>query len=83
MYDDDDRARSWAGGGSWQDDPPPPSDPPPPPKKKTRVEVFPAYEHETAVRIEFFGDTVEAIKEVDPIRGRVKGSVDRYAIFPG
>src|SRR3984885_3505714 len=30
------------------------------------VEVFPAYEHETAVRIEFFGDTVEAIREVDP-----------------
>ncbi len=47
------------------------------------VEVFPAYEHETAVRIEFFGDTVEAIKEVDPIRGKVKGSMDRYAIFPG
>ena len=47
------------------------------------VEVFPAYEHETAVRIEFFGDTVEAIKEVDPIRGRVKGTMDRYAIFPG
>jgi excinuclease ABC subunit B len=47
------------------------------------VEVFPAYEHETAVRIEFFGDTVEAIKEVDPIRGKVKGTLDRYAIFPG
>ena len=47
------------------------------------VEVFPAYEHETAVRIEFFGDTVEAIREVDPIRGRVKGNVERYAIFPG
>ena len=47
------------------------------------VEVFPAYEHETAVRIEFFGDTVEAIKEVDPIRGKVKGAMERYAIFPG
>jgi excinuclease ABC subunit B len=47
------------------------------------VEVFPAYENETAVRIEFFGDTVEAIKEVDPIRGKVKGAVERYAIFPG
>src|SRR5688572_9450949 len=47
------------------------------------VEVFPAYEHETAVRIEFFGDTVEAIREVDPIRGRVKGALERYAIFPG
>ncbi|HEX7602866.1 MAG TPA: excinuclease ABC subunit UvrB, partial [Polyangiaceae bacterium] len=47
------------------------------------VEVFPAYESETAVRIEFFGDVIEAIKEVDPLRGKVKGSVDRYAIFPG
>ncbi len=46
------------------------------------VEVFPAYEQETAIRIEFFGDTVEAIKEVDPLRGRVKGTVDRVAIYP-
>jgi excinuclease ABC subunit B len=47
------------------------------------VEVFPAYEQETAVRIEFFGDTVDAIREVDPIRGKVKAALDRYAIFPG
>jgi len=46
------------------------------------VEVFPAYEQEVAVRIEFFGDTVEAIKEVDPLRGRVKGSLERIAIYP-
>ena len=47
------------------------------------VEVFPAYEQETAVRIEFFGDVIEAIKEVDPLRGKVKGSHQRYAIYPG
>jgi excinuclease ABC subunit B len=47
------------------------------------VEVFPAYEQETAVRIEFFGDEIEAIKEVDPLRGKIKGSMNRYAIFPG
>src|SRR5882762_9080544 len=47
------------------------------------VEVFPAYEQETAIRIEFFGDTVEAIKEVDPLRGRIKGSIERCAIYPG
>ena len=47
------------------------------------VEVFPAYEQDTAVRIEFFGDTIESIKEVDPIRGKVKAAVERYAIFPG
>jgi excinuclease ABC subunit B len=47
------------------------------------VEVFPAYEQDVAIRIEFFGDTIEAIKEVDPLRGKVKGSVDRYGIYPG
>jgi excinuclease ABC subunit B len=47
------------------------------------VEVFPAYEQETAIRIEFFGDVVEAIKEVDPLRGRIKGTLERYAIYPG
>ncbi|WP_394843288.1 excinuclease ABC subunit UvrB [Pendulispora brunnea] len=47
------------------------------------VEVFPAYEQDTAIRVEFFGDTIEAIREVDPLRGKVKGSLDRYAIYPG
>ena len=47
------------------------------------IEVFPAGEHDTAIRVEFFGDEIEAIKEVDPLRGRVKGSVERYAIYPG
>jgi len=47
------------------------------------VEVFPAYEQESAIRIEFFGDTVEALKEVDPLRGKIKGTLDSYAIFPG
>ena len=35
------------------------------------VEIFPAYEEATAIRIEFFGDEVETISEVDPMRGRV------------
>src|SRR5271170_7915693 len=47
------------------------------------VELFPAYEEATAIRIEFFGDTIDAIKEVDPLRGKVKGSVERYGIYPG
>src|SRR5580693_4061541 len=47
------------------------------------VEVFPTYEHETAIRIEFFGDVIESIKEVDPLRGRVKSTLERYAIYPG
>src|SRR5580704_4479399 len=47
------------------------------------VEVFPAYEEATAIRVEFFGDVIEAIKEVDPLRGRILGSLERYAIYPG
>jgi excinuclease ABC subunit B len=46
------------------------------------VEVFPAYEDETAVRVEFFGDEVEAIREVDALRGVPRGAMQRVAIFP-
>ena len=46
------------------------------------VEVFPAYEGETAVRVEFFGDTVEAISEVDPMRGKVRRGINRALIHP-
>ncbi len=47
------------------------------------VEIFPAYEETTAIRVEFFGDEVDAIREVDPIRGKVLNSLDKYAVFPG
>jgi excinuclease ABC subunit B len=47
------------------------------------VEIFPAYEESTAIRVEFFGDEIEAIKEVDPLRGKVIGQLDRVAIYPG
>src|SRR6478609_7089232 len=46
------------------------------------VEIFPAYEEATAIRVEFFGDEVDAISEVDPLRGRVLNSLDRYSLFP-
>jgi excinuclease ABC subunit B len=46
------------------------------------VEVFPAYEADTAIRIEWFGDTVEAMSEIDPLRGGVKRTMDRAVIFP-
>ena len=46
------------------------------------VEVFPAYEDDKAVRIEFFGDEVEAIREMDPLRGVSRGSMKRVTIFP-
>src|SRR3954471_19211647 len=46
------------------------------------VEIFPAYEEATAIRVEFFGDEVDGISEVDPLRGRVLNSLDRYSLFP-
>jgi excinuclease ABC subunit B len=47
------------------------------------VEVFPAYEQERAVRIEFWGDEIERISEIDPLRGKVLNEVDKYGIYPG
>jgi excinuclease ABC subunit B len=46
------------------------------------VEVFPAYEESVAVRIEFFGDSVDGIYEIDPLRGKVMRSLDKVAIYP-
>jgi excinuclease ABC subunit B len=45
------------------------------------IEVHPAYE-ETVVRIELFGDDVEAITEVDPLTGERLSSMDELVIFP-
>jgi excinuclease ABC subunit B len=47
------------------------------------VEIFPVNEESTAIRVEFFGDEIDAIHEVDPLRGRILRSLDKYAIFPG
>ncbi len=47
------------------------------------VEIFPPYEEEKAIRVEFFGDTVESISMVDPLRGRKLGRVRRIAVYPG
>jgi len=46
------------------------------------VEVFPAYEEEIALRIEFFGDEIEAISEVDPLRGLRIQKLPRITIYP-
>jgi excinuclease ABC subunit B len=46
------------------------------------VEVFPAHEDEKAFRIEFFGDTVDAITEIDPLRGKVILPLAKCAIYP-
>lgn len=45
------------------------------------VEIFPAYA-EHAVRVEFWGDTVERITRIDPLTGKATASLDRCAIYP-
>ena len=46
------------------------------------VEVFPAYEESKGVRIEFFGDSVESVAEIDPLRGKVLRRLDKVTIYP-
>ncbi|SDD69989.1 excinuclease ABC subunit UvrB [Desulfuromonas thiophila] len=46
------------------------------------VEVFPAYEENLALRIEFFGDEIDAISEIDPLTGKVIDRLERTSIFP-
>ena len=46
------------------------------------VEVFPANEESIALRIELFGDVVDAISRIDPLRGAVRERVDRVHIYP-
>uniref|UniRef100_A0A831XKB1 UvrABC system protein B n=1 Tax=Geobacter metallireducens TaxID=28232 RepID=A0A831XKB1_GEOME len=46
------------------------------------VEVFPAHEDEKALRIEFFGDTVDAVSEIDPLRGVPLQRLAKCAIYP-
>ncbi|MFQ5665121.1 MAG: excinuclease ABC subunit UvrB [Candidatus Binatia bacterium] len=46
------------------------------------VEVFPAYEEARAIRVELFGDRVETIAEIDPLRGKVLRRLSSVAIYP-
>ncbi len=47
------------------------------------VEVFPPYEEDRAIRVEFFGDFVDKLSWVDPLRGRIVAPLDQVAIYPG
>ena len=47
------------------------------------VDIFPSYEAERAVRVEFFGDTIDGVSEIDPLRGVTLKRLRRAAIFPG
>jgi excinuclease ABC subunit B len=46
------------------------------------VEIYPAYEEGRALRVELFGDTVDAISEIDPLRGKVLRRLERVAVYP-
>ncbi|MEW6518610.1 MAG: excinuclease ABC subunit UvrB [Thermodesulfobacteriota bacterium] len=47
------------------------------------VDIFPAYEEEHAVRVQLFGDTIDSISLVDPLRGQVLAAMEEVTIFPG
>jgi excinuclease ABC subunit B len=47
-----------------------------------RVEIFPSCEHESAIRVEFFGDTIEQICEIDPLLGKILKPLNQVVIFP-
>ena len=47
------------------------------------VEIFPPYENEQALRIEFFGDTIESMTLIDPLRGKKISTVNKTAVYPG
>lgn len=46
------------------------------------IEIFPASRSEQAVRVEFFGDEIERIREIDVLTGEIIGDRDHIAIFP-
>ncbi|HIS07740.1 excinuclease ABC subunit B [Lachnoclostridium sp. An196] len=46
------------------------------------VEILPANEAETAVRVEFFGDEIDRITRIDVLTGEIKGELEHVAIFP-
>ncbi|MBR3664945.1 MAG: excinuclease ABC subunit UvrB [Desulfovibrio sp.] len=46
------------------------------------LEIIPAYEHEQALRLEFFGDELESLKEIDPLTGKVLAEISKTVIYP-
>ena len=46
------------------------------------VEIFPVYSNENAIRVEFFGDEVERISEINALTGKVNGVLSHVAIYP-
>ena len=46
------------------------------------VEIFPAYSGETVIRVEFFGDEIDRISEINPLTGELKSILNHVAIYP-
>ncbi len=46
------------------------------------VEIFPVQSNDTAVRVEFFGDEIDRIREINPLTGEVKADLKHVAIYP-
>ena len=46
------------------------------------VEIFPVYSNDTAIRVEFFGDEIDRICEINALTGQVKNVVSHVAIYP-
>lgn len=47
------------------------------------IDIFPVHEQDIALRVEFFGDTIDSIALIDPLRGVVQQRVHEYTVFPG
>lgn len=47
------------------------------------LDIFPAYEEDLGVRVEFFGDEIDRISEIDPLTGKVRRRLDSITIYPG
>ncbi|MEG2295804.1 MAG: excinuclease ABC subunit UvrB, partial [Oscillospiraceae bacterium] len=46
------------------------------------IEIFPAYSGDTAIRVEFFGDEIDRLSEINTLTGEVKNVVNHAAIYP-
>ena len=46
------------------------------------LEIIPAYHHERALRLEFFGDDIDLMREIDPLTGEVLADVSKTVLYP-
>ncbi len=46
------------------------------------MEIYPSYTHDVAYRVEFFGDEIDRLSEINPLTGEVKNTVNHVAVYP-